>query len=149
MELNISLPNDLFTYRPVAFFNDNALGTPTSSHPFSGRQRLDLNLHCIKRPDDTFFMRITGSGMTNAGIRSGDILVVDRILLPKSGDLVIIMHQGEMVVYEMQQGIDSPSDSQSDEACLLSLNPEYPDLDAQTTPHIVGIVTSIIHHIRQ
>ncbi|MGL5006543.1 MAG: LexA family protein [Plesiomonas sp.] len=145
MELNISLPNDLFTYRPVAFFNDTALGSPTSSHPFSGRERLDLNLHCIKRPDDTFFMRITGSGMTNTGIRSGDILVVDRILLPKLGDLVVIMQQGEMVVYEMQQSRDSCSD----EACLLSLNPDHPNLDTHATLHIVGIVTSIIHHIRQ
>ncbi|MGL4417144.1 MAG: LexA family protein, partial [Plesiomonas shigelloides] len=112
----------------------------------SGRQRLDLNLHCIKRPDDTFFVRISGLSMVDSGIRPGDILVVDRILAPKKGDLVVMMEQGEVVVYELQV---------KPELKLLSLSADHADrVDMESLSELqqmgqVGIVTSIIHHIRQ
>ncbi|WP_435134394.1 LexA family protein [Plesiomonas shigelloides] len=146
MELSISRPDDLFTYRPVAFFNDTESSLLSSPSLVSGRQRLDLNLHCIKRPDDTFFVRISGLSMVDSGIRPGDILVVDRILAPKKGDLVVMMEQGEVVVYELQV---------KPELKLLSLSADHADrVDMENLSELqrmgqVGIVTSIIHHIRQ
>lgn len=147
MELSISRPDELFTYRPVAFFNDTESSLLSSPSLVSGgHQRLDLNLHCIKRPDDTFFVRISSMSMIDSGIRPGDILVVDRILAPKPGDLVVMMQQGEVVVYELQV---KPA------LKLLSLSADHTDrLDMENLSELqemglVGIVTSIIHHIRQ
>ena len=146
MELSISRPDDLFTYRPVAFFNDTESSLLSSLSLVSGRQRLDLNLPCIKRPDDTFFVRISGLSMVDSGIRPGDILVVDRILAPKKGDLVVMMEQGDVVVYELQV---------KPELKLLSLSADHADrVDMESLSELqqmgqVGIVTSIIHHIRQ
>ncbi len=41
---------------------------------------LDLNRHLIKHPTATFFVRVSGDSMIDAGIHQGDLLVVDRAL---------------------------------------------------------------------
>jgi hypothetical protein len=51
--------------------------------------KLDLNDALIRNPAATFFVRVTGDSMIEAGIHSGDILVVDRSLNPKDGSIVI------------------------------------------------------------
>ena len=42
--------------------------------------KLDLNLHLIRRPAATFFIRAQGESMRDAGIFDGDLLVVDRAI---------------------------------------------------------------------
>jgi DNA polymerase V len=60
--------------------------------------KLDLNLHLVKNPDATFYVRVSGDSMTGAGIHSGDLLVVDRSLDPVSGRIVIAVLNGELTV---------------------------------------------------
>jgi hypothetical protein len=43
-------------------------------------QSLDLNEHLVANPAATFFVRVQGDSMRDAGIASGDILIVDRSL---------------------------------------------------------------------
>jgi len=50
---------------------------------------LDLNQHLIKHPTATFFVRVAGESMREAGIHSGDVLIVDRALSPSDGSVVI------------------------------------------------------------
>ena len=50
---------------------------------------IDLNEELVTHPSTTFFARIRGDEMAGDGIREGDILVIDRSLTPKSGDLVV------------------------------------------------------------
>ncbi|KTD22492.1 SOS (error prone) mutagenesis protein UmuD (RumA) [Legionella londiniensis] len=49
--------------------------------------KLDLNAHLVKHPGATFFVRVAGDPMENAGIRSGDMLMVDRSLEPAHGKI--------------------------------------------------------------
>jgi len=44
--------------------------------PSAANDRLDLNEHLIRHPSATFFLRVAGDSMVNAGIHSGDLLVV-------------------------------------------------------------------------
>ncbi len=60
--------------------------------------RLDLNQLLIKNPSATFFVRVSGDSMINAGILDGDILTVDRSLLPEEGKIVIAAINGECTV---------------------------------------------------
>jgi len=62
---------------------------------------LDLNALCIQHPAATFFVRVEGESMIEAGIHPGDILVVDRSLRPSHGDFVIACLDGEMTVKEL------------------------------------------------
>ena len=61
-------------------------------------QTLDLNELCIQHPSATFFVRTQGDSMIEAGIHSGDVLIVDRSLEAKHGDIIIACIHGEMTV---------------------------------------------------
>ena len=50
---------------------------------------LDLNELLVMRPAATYFVRVEGDSMLGAGIRDGDLLVVDRSLRPADGDVII------------------------------------------------------------
>ena len=50
---------------------------------------LDFNKDMIRHPDTTFYGRVRGDSMMEAGICDGDILVIDRSLTPHNGDVVV------------------------------------------------------------
>ena len=50
---------------------------------------IDLNQLLIKKPNATFLMRFKGEGMIFSGIKEDSILVIDRSLKPKNGDIVV------------------------------------------------------------
>ena len=59
---------------------------------------LDLNEHLIYHREATFFFRAKGNGMASAGIFDKDLLIVDRSLSPVSGNIVIVVIDGELTV---------------------------------------------------
>lgn len=60
--------------------------------------KLDLNEHLIKHPAATYFVRVSGDSMIEAGIYSGDILIVDKSLIPKNNSVIIAILDGEFTV---------------------------------------------------
>src|SRR5262245_30704789 len=65
---------------------------------------LDLNQHLIKHPTATFFVRVAGESMREAGIHSGDVLIVDRALTPSDGSVIIAIVNGELRSEERRVG---------------------------------------------
>ena len=59
---------------------------------------LDLNELLIQHPAATFFVRLAGDSMVNAGLFDGDILVVDRAEQAIHGRIVVAVIDGEMTV---------------------------------------------------
>ncbi len=59
---------------------------------------IDLNRFLIKHPAATFYVRVKGNSMEKAGIRNGDLLVVDRAEEMKEGSIVIAILDGEFTV---------------------------------------------------
>jgi DNA polymerase V len=102
-------------------------------------QRLDLNNLLIQHPAATFFVRVSGESMKEAGINHGDILVVDRSLEATSGRIVIAIVNGELTVKRFIQ--DSVS------CQLVAANPDYPPvaITDETDFRVWGVVTSVIH----
>ncbi len=78
-------------------------GFPSPADDYS-EQRLDLNEHLITHPAATFALRATGNSMTSEGIRDGDILIVDRSLEPRPGQIVIASLDGELVLKRLSRG---------------------------------------------
>lgn len=64
---------------------------------------LDLNALLIERPAASFFVRVTGDSMTGAGIFPGDIVLVDRSLEPRNGQIVIAVLNGEMTIKRLRR----------------------------------------------
>ncbi len=63
---------------------------------------LDLNELVIKHPQATYFVRVQGESMKDAGILDGDILIVDRSLEAVNNDIVIAVLNGEFVVKKLE-----------------------------------------------
>ena len=65
----------------------SSLGFPSLADDYVEKS-LDLNELLIKRLAATFFVRVEGDSMLDAGIHPDDILVVDRSLSPDAGKIV-------------------------------------------------------------
>ncbi len=55
---------------------------------------LDLTRLVVRRPAATFFMRVVGGSMIDAGIADGDLVAVDRSIEPRDGDIVVAVVDG-------------------------------------------------------
>lgn len=64
-------------------------------------QHLSLDEHLIEHPEATFFIRVTGRSMTGFGIHDGDLLVVDRSMIPSSRSIVIAVVDGQFTVKQL------------------------------------------------
>jgi DNA polymerase V len=100
---------------------------------------LDLNEHLVENPAATFFMRAAGDSMEGAGVRDGDILVVDRARQPRQGSIVVASVHGELTVKRFR--------TRDGRALLLPENPDYAPLvlDGDEGLDIWGVVTFVIH----
>ena len=103
---------------------------------------LDLNDYLIKHPSATFYIYVKGDSMINDGIYSGDIMIVDRSLTPKTKDIVVAMINGEFTVKRMYRKNNkiylNPGNKDYQSICITD------DMDFQ----IWGVVTHTIHHCR-
>jgi len=99
---------------------------------------LDLNDLCIKHPSATYFVRCDGDSMIDAGIHQDDVLVVDRALQAKHGDIVIASISGSFTVKRLET---QPS------VRLVAMNPNYPSIipSQEQDLEVFGVVTFVIH----
>lgn len=64
---------------------------------------LKLDERLIKRPAATFFMRAKGSS-PDAGVKDGDLLIVDKAEPPAPGKVIVAVTRGEMGVRRLPPG---------------------------------------------
>lgn len=83
------------------FSGTAACGFPSPADDYVGHD-LDLNLHLIKHPAATFFVRAQGESMREIGILNGDLLVIDRSLTPKHDSVVLAVINGEFTVKRLK-----------------------------------------------
>ncbi len=125
------IPLPLFGYAVPA-------GFPSPADDFI-EEYLDLNQLLVKHREATFFARVAGYSMVNAGIYPGDILIVDRSLEPVHGKIVIAVVDGELTVKQLAIN--------NGQVILRAENPDYPDIVAGEELRIWGVVTSVIHKV--
>lgn len=101
--------------------------------------KIDLNCYLVKNPAATFYVRVKGNSMENAGIYEGDILVVDRALPPKENNIAICVIAGEFTVKRLTL--------REGRIYLLAENTGYLPIEItnETDFQIWGIVAYIIH----
>jgi DNA polymerase V len=68
---------------------------------------LDINELLIEHPAATFFVRVAGDSMIEAGIHSGDVLIVDRSKKAIDSSIVIALVNGEYTVKRLSMKIGS------------------------------------------
>lgn len=99
---------------------------------------MDLTARLVKHPQATFLLRTRGESMREAGIRDGDVLVVDRAVRPRHGQVVVAVIDGEFVCKTLSM--------RAGRMKLKAANPGYPDVVPQEgqTVEIWGVVTASI-----
>ena len=102
---------------------------------------LDLNQHLIKHPAATFFVRVTGDSMIDAGIHDGDLLLVDRSLEMVDGKVVIAIINAELLVKRVRKV--------GERLFLLPENQAYQPIEVQEEMdfELWGVVTHVIHSL--
>ena len=106
---------------------------------------LDLNNLVVAHPSSTFFVRVEGESMSGAGILSGDMLVVDRSIKPRSGDIVVAVLEGEFTVKRWLQ--------RDNKWFLVPENSSFNEIHISTDSseqqfEIWGVVTYAVHCLR-
>ena len=59
---------------------------------------IDLNRELVRHPEATFYGRVVGDSMRDAGVVEGDVLVIDKALEPREGDMVVCCLDGEFAL---------------------------------------------------
>lgn len=120
------------------FLESVSAGFPSPADDYL-EERIDLNKQLVKHPTATFFVRVTGDSMIDAGIHSGDTLIVDRSLEPKNGSIVIAVLNGELTVKRLA--------TESNRIYLMPENKNYEPIEIleETQFEIWGVVTNVIH----
>jgi DNA polymerase V len=98
---------------------------------------LNLNELLVKQEEATFFVRVEGRSMVNAGIYPNDILIVDRSLTAKHRNIIIAVIDGEVTVKRLY--------NYENKVLLQAENTQYKDIPVLGELHIWGVVTSVIH----
>jgi len=123
-------------YLPL-FSHKVAAGFPSPADDYI-EGRLSLDEHLIQHKDATFFVRAKGNSMVGAGIFDGDLLVVDKSLLPKSGDIVIAVVDGDLTVKRLIK--------RGSNITLQPENPRFKEIEFKDGQELVvwGVVTSSV-----
>ena len=107
-------------------------------------ERIDITREIVRHPETTFYARIEGESMRDAGIFSGDLVVIDRSLQASDGDYVAAYIDGEFTVKEFR------TDQEHKCAWLVPHNPAFSPIrvDEDNSFIVWGVITHTIHDVR-
>ena len=127
-------PITLFSHKVPAGFP-----SPADDH---AEKRLDLNEYLIDQSEATFFVRIKGDSMIDAGILDNDIVIVDRSKSAAINDIVLASIDGEFTVKVLAKNSEGPY--------LMPANKEYKPIHIKPDSEfeIWGVVTGSVRKFK-
>jgi DNA polymerase V len=138
---NIGKSDDFASLDIPLFLDAVPAGFPSPATDYCER-KLDLNELCIQKPAATYFVRAQGDSMIEAGIFSGDVLVIDRSIDASHGDIVIAAVNGELTVKRLETRPQTRLVPMNSQHAAIVI-PEDADLE------IFGVATNVIHSLRK
>jgi DNA polymerase V len=115
-------------------------GFPSPAADFM-ETNIDLNRELSENPLATFYIKVKGNSMIDAGINDKDVLVVDRSLEPQNNKIAICFIDGEFTVKRIKK--------EKDCLYLMPENPNYSPIKVTEENELIiwGIVTYVIKKI--
>ncbi len=122
------------------YYESVKAGFPSPADDFIDKT-IDLNELLIKHPAATFFVRVKGDSMINAGIFSGDVLVVDKALDATNGSIVIAVIDGDLTVKRLHK--------KAGQVQLVPENDNFPiiNITSEMSFQIWGVVKTVIREL--
>ena len=124
---------------------------------------VDLNRELVRHPEATFYGRVVGDSMRDAGVEEGDVLVIDKALEPREGDMVVCCLDGEFALKRISFTGKEASGARSvkqqpvsynilgrKDIWLMSANPRYKPIHVEEGNDftIWGTVTYVIKKVK-
>ncbi len=131
--------SDISGEREIPFFASSvSAGFPSPADDYV-ELSLDLNKHLIKHPSATFYARVKGDSMIDAGINDGDLLVVDRALDISDNCIAVCIIDGEFTVKRLKKS--------AGKILLIPENKQYKAIEVSEFNdfEVWGIVAYVIH----
>lgn len=125
----------------IPYINEGvSAGFPSPAADFL-ETNIDLNKELCDNPLATFYIKVKGNSMIDAGINDKDVLVVDRSLEPKDNKIAISFIDGEFTVKRIKL--------EKDCLYLMPENKNYQPIKVSEENQIIiwGIVTYVIKAI--
>ena len=112
-------------------------GFPSPAGDFK-QERISLDEELIKNKEATFFARVSGESMINAGLEDGDLIVIDRSIEPSNNKIAVCFIEGEFTVKRIIV--------KKDKVWLKPENSSYKAIEVKDNDQLViwGIVTNVI-----
>lgn len=122
------------------YLNSVCAGFPSPANDYLEGE-IDLNRYLIKNPLATFIVKSQGNSMLQAGIHSGDLLIVDRSIKAKNNSIVVASVDGDLIVKRIKIS--------GKKYLLASDNKTYKDIKINNESDIFiwGTVTKVIHNV--
>ena len=89
----------------------------------------------------TWFFKADGDSMQGVGIEHGDVLVVDSVAIPRTGDICVVVHEGEHLAKMLGPVKDKKHQ-------LLSAHPAYPPVEVDAV-EVFGLVIGIVRRLHR
>lgn len=101
---------------------------------------LSIDEYLISNPQATFLLKVDGDSMIDAGIHPGDLVLIQKGLAPRHGDVVVacVDAQWTLKYFEKQKG----------EIVLRAANKKYPPIQPKQELVIGGVVIANIRKYR-
>lgn len=97
---------------------------------------MSLDEFLIRNKEATYILRISGDSMKDAGILPGDMVLVDRSLIPVEGDIVIAEVDNHWTIKYLRK--------RGSKSYLEPANPNYPAIYPEDELKIAAVVKAVI-----
>jgi len=101
---------------------------------------MSLEEYLISNPEATYLLKVEGDSMADAGIHPGDLVLVQKNLDPKTGDIVIAQVDSEWTLKYLQK--------KQNKVSLKSANERYPTIIPKEELIIAGVVIANVRKYR-
>ena len=115
-------------------------GFPSPADDFK-ETRISLDRELVKNKEATFYARVSGDSMIEAGLDDGDLLVIDRSLNPENGKIAVCLVDGEFTVKRIKK--------EKKKLYLMPENKKYKPIELKEENELIiwGVVEYVIKKV--
>ena len=115
-------------------------GFPSPADDFK-EIRISLDRELVKNEESTFYARVSGDSMIEAGLDDGDLIIIDRSLDPENGKIAICFVDGEFTVKRIKK--------EKNKLFLMPQNKKYKPIEIKEENELIiwGVVEYVIKKV--
>ena len=138
--IEIFKPNDINSLENLFIEDGISAGFPSPASDFE-ESRISLEKELVKNKEATFYAKVSGESMKDAGLDDGDILVIDRSEELKNNKIAVCYLNGDFTVKRVK--------IEKDHMYLIPENKNYDPIKVTEENEFIvwGVVTYVVKKV--